>query len=142
MSVVEAGRSTPEPAPDGAPRPLILAVDDSEDMRALLRDVLEDAGCEVVTAGSGASALRFMAERRPDVVITDLLMPGMSGFSLRTAMLRRPELASIPVIVLSAYWRRPSETLEAVEILPKPLNIERLTDAVRRLAAPSAGEPA
>ena len=124
--------TAPEP-PIRPERPFVLAVDDSHDMRSLLRDILEDLGCEVVTAASGASALRAMTERRPDLVITDLLMPGMSGFSLRAAMLRRQELASIPVIVLSAYWRRPSETLDAVEVLPKPLNIERLVDAVKRL---------
>jgi CheY-like chemotaxis protein len=135
MSVAAVdGSMAPEPPMDRR-RPFVLAVDDSHDMRSILSDILEDIGCEVATAASGASALRAMSERRPDLVITDLLMPGMSGFSLRTAMLRRPEFAAIPVIVLSAYWRRPSETLDAVEVLPKPLNIERLVDAVRRLTA-------
>jgi CheY-like chemotaxis protein len=50
----------------------------------------------------------------PDLVITDLFMPGMSGFSLRASMLQRPDLAAIPVIVLTAYWQRPGETLDAV----------------------------
>lgn len=119
-----------EPTPG---RPLVLVVDDSADMRTLIAEVLTPARYEVVGVPSGARALRFMAERIPDVMITDLFMPGMSGFTLRSTMLRRPDLAKIPVIVLSAYWHRPGETLEAVEAIPKPINIDRLLDAVGRL---------
>ncbi len=118
-------------------RPLVLVVDDSPDMRTLIGDVLEPAGYEVVAVPSGARALRFMADRIPDVMITDLFMPGMSGFTLRSTMLRRADLSRIPVIVLSAYWHRPGETLEAVEAIPKPINIDRLLDAVRRLTKPA-----
>lgn len=114
-------------------RPLILAVDDSADMRFLLADVLVPSGYEVVGVPSAARALSLMTERRPDLVITDLLMPGMSGFSLRSAMLKRPDLAGIPVIILSGYWQRPSETLEASAVLTKPLNVDRLLECVRRL---------
>jgi len=112
--------------------PLILVADDSADMCTLIREVLEGEGYEVITVGSGGRALREMSSRRPDLVITDLLMPGMSGFSLRTLMLRRTELADIPVIVLSAYWHRPSETLDVVEVLTKPISIDRLIESVRR----------
>jgi CheY-like chemotaxis protein len=81
-----------------------------------------------------------MTQRVPDLVITDLMMPGMSGFSLRSLMLRRPELAPVPVIVLSAYWARPSETLDAVAVLTKPINLDRLIEAVDQgLASKPAG---
>jgi CheY-like chemotaxis protein len=60
-------------------------------------------------------------------------MPGMSGFALRALMLKRPDLSAIPVIVLSAYWHRPSETLEVADVITKPINIDRLVDSVRRL---------
>ena len=112
-------------------------------MRHLLRDVLEPAGYEVSSCASGARALELLAHRRPDLVITDLLMPGMSGFSLRAAMLRRPDLASIPVVILSAYWQRPGETLDAAEALPKPVSVDRLLATVARLTERSVtGEPA
>jgi CheY-like chemotaxis protein len=111
----------------------ILVVDDSIDMRDLLQDVLEAAGYEVTCCASGARALEVLASRRPDLVITDLLMPGMSGFSFRAAMLRRPDLATIPVVILSAYWQRPGETLDAAEALPKPVSIDRLLATVARL---------
>lgn len=114
-------------------RPLVLVAEDSGDMRSLLSDVLESEGCEVVAVPSGARALSEMTERPPDLVITDLFMPGMSGFALRALMLKRPDLSGIPVIVLSAYWHRPSETLEVADVITKPINIDRLIESVRRL---------
>lgn len=122
----------------GERRPIVLAVDDSPDMRYLLAEILGSAGYEVVAVPSGAQALSYMTDRVPDVVITDLLMPGMSGFSLRAAMLKRPWLRSVPVIILSGYWQRPSETLEASAVLGKPLNIDDLLACVRRLTADGA----
>lgn len=119
---------------DPASRPLVLVADDSSDMRALIGDVLGEVGYEVITVASGARALSEMTARPPDLLITDLLMPGMTGFSLRALMLRRPELAKVPVVILSAYWHRPNETLEVAEVLTKPLNIDRLVEVVRRLA--------
>ncbi len=129
-------RRPPEPVGPTAPAapagPLLLVVDDSDDMRQLLREVLASQGYEVLTAESSGRALTLMTRRVPDLVITDLMMPGMSGFSLRSLMLRRPELSSVPVIVLSAYWARPGETLDAVAVLTKPINLDRLLEAVDR----------
>lgn len=114
-------------------RPMVLVAEDSAAMRDLLTEVLEAEGCEVVGVASGGRALSEMTHRPPDLVITDLFMPGMTGFTLRSLMLKRPELARIPVIVLSAYWHRPSETLEVADVLTKPLNVDRLVESVRRL---------
>lgn len=117
---------------DDSTGPLILVVDDSVDMRHLLEDVLAPRGYDVVAVPSGARAIGFMARRIPDLVITDLFMPGMSGFGLRALMLRRTELARVPVIVLSAYWQRPRETLDVAAVLTKPVNLDRLIEAVDR----------
>ena len=114
--------------------PLVLVADDSPDMRLLIRDLLEEVGYEVVTVATGARALSEMTARPPDLLISDLLKPGMTGYSLRALMLRRPALAGIPVIILSAYWHRPSDTLDVAEVITKPLNIDRLVDSVKRLA--------
>ena len=131
----------PPTVPPRTPPPLVLVADDSAGMRELLREVLEAEGYEVVTLASGGTALSRMTERQPDLLITDLFMPGMSGFALRALMLRRPELARIPVIVLSAYWHRPSETLEVADVLTKPLNVDRLLASVRRLLPNAAAAP-
>jgi CheY-like chemotaxis protein len=114
-----------------AGRGLVLVVDDAPDMRELIDELLTDQGYEVVTAASGGHALGLLQERVPDLVITDLLMPGMDGFALRAEMLRRPALAQVPVIVLSSFWQRPSETLDAVDVIGKPLDMDRLLRAVR-----------
>jgi CheY-like chemotaxis protein len=123
------GRTPPLPAPA---RPHVLVVDDAPSVRELLEDVLVPRGCEVTSVGSGRRALALMREHRPDLVIIDLLMPEMNGFQLRAAMLGDPELADIPTIVLSAWWHRPPETLEAIDVLPKPMNLDHLIAAVER----------
>lgn len=132
MSAQPPATSPGTPIVPSTSLPLVLVADDSAEMRALIRDVLEGEGYEVIAVASGGQALREMSSRRPDLVITDLLMPGMSGFSLRTLMLRRTDLADIPVIVLSAYWHRPGETLDVVEVLTKPIGVDRLIQSVRR----------
>jgi CheY-like chemotaxis protein len=120
---------------------LVLVADDSPDMRSLIKDLLEEEGYEVITVASGARALSEMTARRPNLLISDLLMPGMTGFNLRALMLRRPALATIPVVILSAYWHRPSDTLDVADVLTKPLNIDRLVATVRRLAPLDGSEP-
>ena len=116
--------------------PLVMVVDDSPEMRSLIQDVLTEAGYEVVTASSGGSALSLLAKRVPVLVITDLFMPGMDGFTLRAEMLRRAELARVPVIVLSGFWQRPSETLDVADVITKPLEVDRLLSAVNRAIGP------
>lgn len=113
-------------------RGLVLVVDDAPEMRALIGDVLTEEGFEVVAASSGGRALSLMAKRRPDLVITDLMMPGMSGFTLRGEMLRRADLARVPVVVLSAFWQRPSETHDVVDVIAKPLDLDRLVAVVNQ----------
>ena len=133
MAILDRSDEIGKPGNLPAGRARVLVIDDSADMRDVLQQVLVPAGYEVVGVSSGARALAHMSKEVPDVVISDLLMPGMSGFTLRAAMLRRPELARIPVIILSGYWQRPSETLEAAAVLPKPLNVDLLLEAVARL---------
>lgn len=139
MAILDRSEAPGEPRHGHAgARPRILVVDDSPDMRDVLQQLLVPAGYEVTGVPSGARALAHMSAELPDLVITDLLMPGMSGFTLRATMLRRPELARIPVIILSGYWQRPSETLEAAAVLPKPLNIDLLLSTVARLTGAEA----
>ena len=96
-------------------------------------DVLEGMGLQVRTAHNAAAAWHAMVARTPDLVILDLFMPDRSGFALRSQMLARPELARVPVIVVTGYWARPPDTLEVAAVLRKPLNLDRLVETVSRL---------
>ena len=98
----------PEPTPASAVAGLlkglrILVVDDDEDARALLHAVLEYSGAEVVSAESARGALAALGERRPDVIIADLVMPGDDGYALIRAMRTRASVRSVPMIALTAY---------------------------------------
>jgi CheY-like chemotaxis protein len=67
-----------------------------------MRDLLEEAGLEVDEAGDGRVALTRLDERWPELILLDLLMPGMDGFAFLAELQRRGEGRSVPVVVLTA----------------------------------------
>ena len=79
----------------------ILVVDDLENNRFLLQEILTLAGHEVALAESGAAALAWLERQPADLVLLDLLMPSMNGLEVLLALRRRPALAELPVLVLS-----------------------------------------
>jgi CheY-like chemotaxis protein len=81
---------------------LVLIVDDEFGIANLLKDVLVDEGHRVLVAGNGRRALERAAEERPNVVITDFMMPVMDGAGLIKAMAANPEFKDIPVVVMSS----------------------------------------
>ena len=83
-------------------RPRILAVDDEPDMLWGLRYALGDEGYEVDTAGNAAEALTLAAAQRPDLIVLDVVMPGVDGFELCGRLRRDHRFASVPVIFLTA----------------------------------------
>ena len=82
--------------------PLVILVEDHADTRLMYAEFLS-SDFEVVQAGDGEEALRAMQARVPDLVITDLTLPGVSGFELVSRMRADPTLAGVPVICLSGY---------------------------------------
>lgn len=80
----------------------LLFADDHEDMRLMVRDVLQSAGHEVALAPDGLSALAAVQAREPDLLILDLAMPGMTGVEVTRAIKRNPFTAHIPVLLLTA----------------------------------------
>ena len=92
---------TASPTASG-PRPAILVVDDDPDLRFLLSDMLTQAGYPVRTASEGGDALTQVGSVPPDLVITDLVMPGMKGTDLIQMLARDPRTAAIPTILLTA----------------------------------------
>lgn len=107
----------------------VLVVDDEKDIRDTVAEILRDAGYRTYGAGDGAEALTQARAHHPDVVLLDLMMPGMSGWEFRDAQRSDPDLAKIPVIVISALAREPG--CDAAAYLQKPFGLETLLSAVR-----------
>ena len=80
----------------------VLVVDDEPDIVELVRYHLEKAGIECVHAADGGTALRLVRECRPDVLILDLMLPGMDGLEVCRALRRDPATARLPIIMLTA----------------------------------------
>src|SRR5437899_198878 len=79
--------------------PLVLVVDDEDDVRELIRVLLLRAGLSVVGARSGLEALRRLREEKPDLVVLDVTMPGLNGWQ---TLERIRDLAETPVLMLTA----------------------------------------
>lgn len=119
----------------------ILVVDDTPALRTLLVEVLTDAGFEARSAENGQAALALTSNWRPDAIILDIAMPVMDGPTFLRARRLRPDLATVPVLVLTAQLShdRLIQGLDATLVLRKPYDIDDLLDAVRSLAAGETG---
>ena len=111
----------------------VLIVDDDPDIRDSLREVLEDEGYEVDTVANGREALDHLkaSNPRPCVILLDLMMPVMDGWQFRKEQKQDPEIAGIPLVVITATGNRPV-LIDAAELVMKPLDLERLLQAVER----------
>jgi CheY-like chemotaxis protein len=116
----------------------VLIVDDQEDIRETLRDVIEMAGCKALSAANGVEALALLEHHRPCLILLDLLMPVMSGQEVLDALRRRPELATVPVVVSTS---APHLAPSGVPILPKPIEIADLWGWLRRTCRCAADHP-
>lgn len=112
---------------------MILVVDDEPSLVEAISSVLEDEGYAVTTAPDGLAALRALHDGlRPCLAILDLMMPIMSGWELRAAMLADPTLADIPVAIVSAYARGEMGILQASAIVQKPFELRELIELADR----------
>ncbi|XYI02377.1 AAA family ATPase [Sorangium sp. So ce1128] len=113
----------------------ILVVDDNADNRALLRDLLQPIGFELLEADCGERALALTRERTPDVIIMDLAMPGVDGFEATRRLRQRPELAATVIIASSASIseaeRHTSLGAGCDDFLPKPVQAGALLELLR-----------
>ncbi len=81
----------------------ILVVDDTEDNRQILRDLLGMAGYDMVEAHDGAEAVERASEHRPDLILMDIQMPVMDGYEATRRIKADPALRAIPVIAVTSY---------------------------------------
>jgi two-component system cell cycle response regulator DivK len=81
----------------------ILVVEDQEDNRTILRDLLHSVGYEVLEAVDGAEGVRMARAERPDLILMDIQMPGVDGYQATRAIKAEPALAAIPIIAVTSY---------------------------------------
>jgi DNA-binding response OmpR family regulator len=120
--------------------PRVLIVDDERHNRQLLEVMLSCEGYELVTARSGQEALEMVAERPPDLILLDVMMPGMNGYEVAASLQVDPVTRHIPIIILTALDDRSSKihglSTGAVEFLTKPVNRHELCLRVTSLLHP------
>jgi len=123
----------------------ILIVDDDNDVRAALSELLEAEGFAVEGAADGRMALAHLraAKVHPAVILLDLMMPGMDGWDFRNEQMRDPQLAAVPVVIVSAsgFSRASIETqFRPAAYVEKPIERTELLGVIRELVG--SGAPA
>jgi len=120
----------------------VLVVDDDEDSCAFLAVILGMLGFKVLPATDGEEALAVARHHRPCLILLDLMMPGMDGFSFREAQLQSAEIADIPVILVSAFpdQSQIQRRLGPMRAVPKPVEIDQLITQVLTICEPPAAE--
>jgi DNA-binding response OmpR family regulator len=125
--------------------PSVLLVDDDESLRQVIGQFLLQEGFRVVSAGSGADALRLFYAERPDAVLLDLMMPGMDGWEV-CARLR--ELSDVPILLITARTSQEDKLrgfrLGVDDYLSKPFSLAELTARLQAVLARSrrvTGQP-
>jgi len=122
----------PDAHPDGK---LILVVDDEFDVLSAYAMLFEYRGYRVRTAGNGEEALAVAASERPDIVISDYMMPVMDGAQLCLLWRSDPDLRQVPFILCSAGLLRRDEVLPYDTFFRKPVPFEALVAEIARLIA-------
>ncbi len=128
----------------------ILVVDDEEDILDLVRFNLGREGFQISEAASGEAALAKIKQKLPDLIILDLMLPGLDGYEVCRALKRDPRTAQIPIIMLTAKGEEADMVvgleLGADDYLPKPFSPRvlsaRVKAVLRRSVAPAADETA
>jgi len=119
--------------PEGNGRKKVLLVEDDEDVREAVEQILSDEGYHVVAASDGARALEVLAEGRHQfcTVILDVLMPGVDGAEFLARA--REQLRTIPVLLFSASHlpRQLREDPQVKDLIPKPVEVEVLLEKIR-----------
>src|SRR5439155_18393380 len=137
--VAPAPESVEPPLPAAAGARNVLVIDDDVGVRELMVRYLGRDGFRVRTAASGEEGLRLARALRPDAITLDVMMPGMDGWAVLTALKGDPELADIPVIMLTIVDdKQLGFALGASEYITKPVDRERLAAVLRRFCGDRA----
>jgi two-component system, OmpR family, alkaline phosphatase synthesis response regulator PhoP len=121
----------------------ILVVDDEPDLLLLLEEHLSQEGYEVLTATTGMQAISRAREDQPDLILLDVMMPGVSGFDVCNILQDFPETASVPIIFLTAVAETKRKVmglnLGADDYITKPFDLHELGARVQAALRPRRG---
>jgi two-component system cell cycle response regulator DivK len=121
----------------------ILVIEDTEDNRQILRDLLGMAGYEMVEAHDGAEGVAKATEHKPDLILMDIQMPVMDGYEATRVLKADPALQSVPVVALTAY-AMPHEREQALAAgcaghIEKPIDTRSFISTLRTYLPPTQG---
>jgi CheY-like chemotaxis protein len=109
----------------------VLTVEDNVEIREALTELIGDMGYSTAEAQNGREALQYLSSHSaPRLILLDMMMPVMDGLQFRQEQLKDSRIASIPVVVITAYPRAPG--LEGMEVLNKPIDMARLSAILGR----------
>lgn len=123
-----------------SPRPAkILVIDDEESNRKLLEVLVQADGHATLVASNGEAGIELAASEQPDVILLDLMMPGLDGFEVARRLKSNPLTASLPIIVVTALYdiasRQRMATWGADEVVMKPVDRWELSERISKLLA-------
>ena len=114
----------------------ILIVEDHEDARQILRDMLETTDYELVEAENGEQAMAVVARQRPDLILMDIQLPILDGYEATRRIKADPALSSIPIIAVTSYALSGDEAKARAagcdDFIPKPYSPRQLLAKVRQ----------
>jgi two-component system, OmpR family, phosphate regulon response regulator PhoB len=120
-----------------AERPAALIVEDDVAMRTMLGVFLESLGFDILDCGTGEYALDLAPKHQPDLILLDIMLPGMSGFDIISVLRTRPETRGIPILMCTAL--RGLENVErcleagADDYIQKPIDLKSLQAKIARV---------
>ena len=121
-------------------RTVIVHADDEPDIRLVIQAALAPLGIDVVSAANGEEGLRLVVKEKPDLVLLDILMPGMDGFAVCAALREHPQHKETPIVMLTALSQvkdiERSATVGATGYMIKPVDVSRLRHKIIELLGP------
>jgi len=109
----------------------VLVVDDEVAIARLVALIVGEMGCEVDTANNGAEALQRISQNKPDLIILDLIMPVMTGEEVIQEVQGNPDLADIPIVLLSTRPSARGYRIDAFPVIAKPFEPAQVKETVR-----------
>src|SRR5256712_559982 len=126
--------------------PTVYFIDDSATMREVIKIAFRRENINVITCADAASALAQFEQNRPDVVITDVIMPDQDGYSVCSQIKQNPEFSETPVVLMSGVVNKSvadkAVSVKADELIRKPFQPQELIGRVKSLLKPKGAAPA